>query len=352
MIKRKGFNLIELLVVGLLILMVLAIATNFFILIMRQSPKEVKKTESEVESLIALETLRIDIENSGLGLPWAFQSEITYAEASSEPCSGVTTNDATSSEPRAIFTCNDAELNNSDRLIIKAINVAINDTSQLWTYIDPAGVHLWPNANQNFQTNDRIITIRPKVNENTFKMLVMNGSTYSVQFSSISSLPIRMGDIVYGVDADSNLRFPFNRADYFIRRNASTPDYCQAGTGVLYKATLNHSNGNFRLFPIMDCVADFQVVFFLDTDNNGIIDAETQDISALNARNIREQVKEVRVFLLFHEGQIDIKYRYPFNTAQVGNKNFDFENDLSDNTDWRNYHWNVYTIATKLKNLE
>lgn len=352
MARNKGFNLIELLVVMLLILMVLAIATNFFVIIMRQSPKEVKRAESEIETLIALETLRIDIENAGLGLPWAFQSTINYLEAATEPCTGITTNDATSNEPRAILSCNDTGYNNSDRLIIKATNVAINDTSQLWTYIEAAGPHAWPNASENLQANDRIIAIRPVAADNVYRLLIMNGASFSTQFSSLFSLPIRLGDVIYGLDADTDPRAPFNRADYFIQRNASTPEICQRGSGVLYKATLNQSDGNFRLFPLMDCVADFQIIFFLDTDANGAIDTQADSIDGFTARNIRDQLKEVRVSILFHEGSYDRNYRYPFNNIQVGNRTFDFENDLSDITDWRNYRWNVYVLSAKLKNLQ
>lgn len=352
MIKKRGFNLIELLVVMLLILMVLAIATNFFVVIMRQSPKELKRTETDIEGLIALETLRISIENAGFGLPYIFQNDISYNEAAPEPCTGVLTNDSPSNKPRAIFSCNDLGFNGSDRLIIKGSNVAINNTSQKWTYVEPAGIHTWPNASDNLVANDKVIAIRPIASENTFRMLIMNGANFYTQFVNISSFPIKIGDVIYGVDFDSDLRCPFNRADYYIERNANTPTICQAGTGTLYLGTLNHGNGNFTFHPLLDCFADFQIIFFLDTDGNGTIDAQSEDITGFSAQNIREQVKEVRVFLLFQEGQIDRNYRYPFDTINVGNRTFNFQSDLSDATDWRNYRWNVYALSVKLKNIQ
>ena len=72
--------------------------------------------------------------------------------------------------------------------------------------------------------------------------------------------------MMYGVDQDTNLRMPFNRADYFIS-NTNAPSRCAPNTGVLEKVVVNQSDGRLTNFlPLVDCVADMQVIFRLDTD--------------------------------------------------------------------------------------
>ena len=102
---------------------------------------------------------------------------------------------------------------------------------------------------------------------------------------------------MYGIDPDTDLRMPFNRADYFVMRPSSSdmPKRCAAGTGILYKGVVNQSDGGVSYMPLLDCVADMQVIFARDLDNNGSPENSTNDISASNASDIRTQVKEVRV---------------------------------------------------------
>jgi len=54
--------------------------------------------------------------------------------------------------------------------------------------------------------------------------------------------------------------------------------------------------------PILDCVKDFQVAFGLDTDGDGEIDLRSSALPS-TPENVRDQVKEVRVFILYQEGQ-------------------------------------------------
>ena len=42
----------------------------------------------------------------------------------------------------------------------------------------------------------------------------------------------------------------------------------------------------------------------------GTIDSTVNDISGLTAQQIRDRVKEVRVYILSHEGQSDMSFRY------------------------------------------
>ena len=70
--------------------------------------------------------------------------------------------------------------------------------------------------------------------------------------------------------------------------------------------------------PLIDCVADMQVIYRLDTNNDGTIDSTVNDISGLTAQQIRDRVKEVRVYILSHEGQSDRSFRYRNSTITIG----------------------------------
>ena len=47
------------------------------------------------------------------------------------------------------------------------------------------------------------------------------------------------------------------------------PQRCADNTGVLYKATVNHSDGLFSELALLDCVADMQVIYALDNNEDG-----------------------------------------------------------------------------------
>ena len=168
--------------------------------------------------------------------------------------------------------------------------------------------------------------------------------------------------MVYGIspaNATNTLRAPFNRADYYISA-ANVPTRCATGTGVLVKATLNQATGNPDVMPILDCVADLQVIYDLDTNVDGTIDIPVNDISALTTpQDIRDQIKNVQVYILAHEGQKDTNFTFNnFNgggtsvivgrSAALG-RAFDFD-DIGI-TDYTNYRWKVYNISVETGNL-
>ena len=128
---------------------------------------------------------------------------------------------------------------------------------------------------ENLQPTDRVIVISPNGSAGNPRQLIVDGSSFSSQFSSVgvASSPwlpsvsaVEETRIVYGVDPKTNLRMPFNRADYFIRKydssgNSVTPARCAPNTGVLEKAVVNHSDGTFDYLPLLECVADMQVIY-------------------------------------------------------------------------------------------
>lgn len=372
-----GFTLIELIIVMALVLIVFVMSTDTFSVLIRHSRQQSQVVVAEFEGIMGLEILRADIEQAGFGLPWSFQNAISYLEAQDSPESDY--NDSPSNPPRAILSGNNVvhTCNNSDYLVIKSTVTARNETSEKWSYIVKndmaanAQPHRWdPGTNEriNFKTNERIIAIKPSVGEARITQLIMDGANFYTSYAAAGGYPQTFAPqkltemfLLYGVAPStiSTLRMPFNRSDYYIRRPAiGMPSTCAPGTGILYKATLNHADGKLNETPLIDCVADMQVIFRLDTDGNGAIDNQTDDIFALTAQQIREQVKEVRVYVLLHEGQYDKAYHSSLpNPLPIGGdfvslglgSNFDFNSRIG--STWKGYRWKVHTIVVKPRNL-
>jgi hypothetical protein len=155
---------------------------------------------------------------------------------------------------------------------------------------------------------------------------------------------------------------PFNRADYYVYTPTGTdmPQGCAPNTGVLYKSNIAHSSaggGYNPRIPLLDCVADMQIIYGLDTDGVGRINFHTTTPPA-TAADQRAQIRELRVYILAQDGKKDSSYRYPSTTVDVG-ESFDGGMTITGRSfdlttlgaDWRNYRWKVYTIVVRPKNL-
>lgn len=391
MINREdGFSLVELMITMVVFVFVIAAASQVFTGLLTQFKQQSKIAETNIEGIVGLELLRLDIEHAGYGLPWFFQNSINYGEAASAPASSY--NDSPGNPPRAIVSGNDVTFsspnnifNGSDYLVIKSTVVARSDTAQRWSYIVTGNnPRTW--TADDLQNGDRVIVIRPKVSETRLRELVMNGATFFTTYSA-TAFPAQFSPtepsesyLIYGVASSdiTSLRMPFNRADYYIWRGSTNPatdevpDRCAPNTGILRKAVVNHSGGTFQggILPLLDCVADMQVIYRLDMDNDGDVgtsaDADGSNVSSSegasattvqqtmdDAALLRERLKEVRIYILAHEGQRDTNYTYPTNPITVGEfglgRSFNFV--TAGITDWQNYRWKIYTMIVKPNNL-
>jgi prepilin-type N-terminal cleavage/methylation domain-containing protein len=381
MIKREdGFSLVELMITMVVFVFFIVAASQVFTGLLTQFKQQSKIAETNIEGMIGLEMLRQDIEGAGYGLPWF--GLIAYSEADGDPYS---LNDSTTTAPRAILSKNNATFSSpnnifdgSDYLVIKAVNVGRNSACNKWTTLSGAlpspYFKTWIPATENLANSDRVIVLRPGTTNADARTLVVNGSAFSTTLGGVSLTPWRSTDLsetrlVYGVDPDTDLLMPFNRADYFIRKYNSSgtniaPGRCAPNTGVLEKVVINQSDGRRTNFlPLLDCVADIQVIYGLDLNNDGDFDpfagdGYSEDITTvpLTAQQIRAQVKQVRVYILSHEGQRDATYTYPSSTIDLGGDvslggTFNLATKIGD-PDYKYYHWKLYTIVATPRNLE
>lgn len=380
--NRKGFTLIELIVVMAVFIVVIVIAADSFNTIQKQGLKISKSEESNIEGIIGLEIFQHDIEQTGFGLPSSFSSTPpSYNEAADSP--GSNFNDAPSDVPRPVIAGNDLAsstgiLANTDYLVIKGTTLGRSPASQRWTYINYSSStrppHHWPS--ENLVSGDRTIVLKRSFSESGVTNQLVNSSSsnfyvnYSDNAFTGAYAPAVQNEVftIYGVDR-INLRMPFNRADYFITRPDSIPSRCAPDTGILYKTLVKQDDGKLSYFPVLDCVASMQVVFGWDINGDGLIDAysdaDGSNVSGATsaqikapggvmgtAEGIRNSLKLIKVYILTQDGAKDPFYTNSAPNILVGaagETNLTRSYPLS--PEQMNYRWKVNRIIVRPKNL-
>ncbi len=387
---ERGYTLVELLVSMLIFAVVMTLISGSFGRIVRSSSQLGRSEESDIAGLIGFEVMRSDVELAGFGLPWSVSDEINYTEASasdqfvnscSDGCPDAMPslyNDRPYMDaPPAYRVGDNVGFNGSDYLVLKGTALGTNTVCRSWCYLKKGGgtrpSRISPELSSG--SRDRVIVLRNEVgSEGASRSLVSDGSDFTVALNKDgfpeAFTPAEATDtyLVYGVAnyySGAKLSFPFNRSDYYINRKSDKMSKsCNEGTGLLYKTVINHQ-GDPTKYPLLDCAADMQVVFYFDTNGDGEIDyhpvlaRETPD-----AQKLREQLKEIRVYVLAQQGLPDPAFLYP--VASPSRAIVVGDPALSDElghvwseralaqmfgANWRNYHWKVYTIVVQPKNL-
>lgn len=374
---------------------VLMIAASAFNTIVTNSSKFSKFEESNIEGMIGLEMMRHDLEQMGFGLPWGFSGSLTYAESTQ---SNSIMNDAPNGVPRPFVGYN----NLSSAVIgVKASTVGTNKASQRWTYIPFENYSATPRESRpvNLGSNtpkpgDKVIALLTSFNSYSTASLRLKGSEFCFDYanSGLDSNFVPKGDqdthFVYGISgampAGQTLRMPFNRADFYVKKTASVPPFCASNTGVLYKATINHADGEYTEIPLLDCVASMQVVLgwssnagtenvqdsistysslplissgdVLTVGAGAATPIDASDIkewfNGKDAKRIREQLKLVKVYVLAQEGKRDPAYTYPSSSILIGgNGETSLTRTYIFSEEQRHYRWKIYRIIIKPKNL-
>lgn len=396
--NNRGFTLVELVVVMAIFISVLIVASSGFKTVLTQVGQQSKQMETDIGSVVGLEVFRSDLQNAGYGLPWAFRttpSAAKYTEvvsgdsgtpmtASFWPSgqSPLTYNDAGvgTGVPRAVLSGATTFNGGSKYLVIKSLSVA---SSTLGTqkksvqvaYTDAGrSTNVWGDSTRDFKDDsDPAATERVIVLRNTFidrlptRELQVNGGNFSTYFKqrqyTTLTLPHSSGDMfeVYGVDAATEPRMPFNRADYYVYRPPNPPPVCAPNTGVLYKAVVNHGGG-YSEMPLLDCVADMEVVYGVGDPGSKEVTLHQTTVPwtgsiVTQAQDIREQLKEIRVYILAQTGRKDTGYSHPDSIVNVGEtfsgvlqgRAFNLATQIG--TGWQNYRWKLYTIVVRPQNL-
>ena len=434
--NNRGFTLVEMIVVTAIFVVIIMITGDAFKTILTQTMKLYKSEESNIEGVVGLEMFRHDLEQAGFGLPDSFQSSITYTEAANAPASSLNDANVNTQIPRPFVTINGASglvdnssesgntytiIDGTDYLAIKATSLGLTPAAQKVTYVGYTSnsstvqskpPQSWSVANQN--DGDLVIVLRRtfQTGGGVTSQLVTSASgdyytTYrSAGFLSTNSAfaPVLPGEVnyIYGIldkqsstQPSSTLRMPFNRVDYFVAHPSKSELFpnktCAPNTGILYKAVLDHSNGNLIYTPILDCVADMQVVLGWDlvdasgtavTDDtltgDGLIDtwtnADGTKVSSSSSSvtdtyisdnniltdpgHIKTKLKVIKVYIMAQNGRKDPGYTSP-NPVDIvdpasGEKSLTRPSGYTLTTganDMTHYRWKVYRLVIKPKNL-
>lgn len=414
---KNGFTLVEVIVAMALFIVVIIISGNSFNAILTQASRLQRSEESNIEGVVGLEIFRHDLQQAGLGL-FNVPPPMDYIEALVSPAQSY--NDSggspTFNVPRPlVFGDNQVTgtvgsisddgsnnynvLNGTDYVVIKATTVGSSKTAQKWAHILPvpggAAPSTWPSNAENFTdsgerfvvlrrsfTNPPTTSIEKNVSDNTlwFKINSPAFGAYSTQSNAI----LTGYGFVSSISDENKVHFPFNRTDYFVaipQDATKVPPMCAPNTtGILYKTTVNHADGKLKYLPILDCVADMQVVLGWDTNNDGLVDTwsnadgsltsgpgnaqaalsqtNNNDNNSLATLNIRNNLKMIKIYLIVQNGKKDPNYISP-DTIPMGDPG---ENNLIHpgggptavftlSSNMKNYRWKEYRIIVRPKNL-
>jgi len=396
-ISRSGYSMVELLVVMVIFGIVTIISAKAFETIFKKSSMEAKTAETGIMGMLGLEMMRTDIAQAGYGLPWSYGVvKPDYSEATSSPSAIDATSfndDPTVSAPWPILSGTDSSTH-IDYLVVKSSIGGMNPASRRWNFLPySSGVGTANNSklkmkgdsSSDLVTGDRVITLKTTFSASgvSSKQLVVDSGGvfyYSVPATLTPDVSFQPTDptqtyIAYGIK-DSNLTMPYNRVDFYVDKTATKPKSCNPGTGTLYKAVAGQ-NGNYVNYPLLDCVGDMQVAYDRDLYNDGasVLPIDGSVITTLRAASppgitvdeMRSQIKNVRVYILAHDGKKDPSFSYPsFDStyavcvapyagslcnASVGRGWTTTDMNTTFGNDWTHYRWKVYSFVVNLKNL-
>lgn len=417
--NNKGFSLIEMVVATAFFVMFMMVLSDAFSRIVGKAKLQTKLADTNIAGIVGLEMLRSDVESAGFGLPWEFEyrpgpypatASFSYSEAADIP--GTLLNGATrmysgnyidyKSVPNAFGIINNNTIGNinqvlpgTDVLAVRAMTISTNAAAKRWTYVtsdmssQEANNSLTAPAKLN--ASDQVILIKPLEKDKSVNKMIIYRPDGNAQIAGKSekwfakfglySSDIGKPDkgspsdpqtdfwLVYGVHETttsvSNLRMPFNRADYYVRQPAASenaffrlPQRCNPATGVLMKGIITQSTGQYLELPIMECVLDMQVRFTRRIPGGGM-DNDVDDLQSLSLgamadmspEEVRQQIKEVRINILTHDGARDPNYNFSSQTIAVGNMADTYDFAARGVPNWQNYRWKVYQVVARPTNL-
>jgi prepilin-type N-terminal cleavage/methylation domain-containing protein len=413
--NNRGFTLIELMVVLVVFSIVLTLIAQSFAVILKQGAKLFRSEDSNIEGVIGLEMLRHDLSQTGFGLA-SERSGVPYI---GEALAGVSA--SLNDTPYGDFTgparpivalegvsagaCSTATTGQpdnqgynlipcSDYLSIKATTLGSSTAAQRWTYLNYSSnssprwfPNSWKASAGNPQTGDSVIALQRDLATSpiTTTMITPPGGSFYFQYSATAfnniSSQAQTTVNVFGLNSVAP-RMPFNRVDYFVAtppNRAQMSQMCAPNTGVLYKATLNNTNGTSKdglltYMPLLDCVAGMQVVLGWDFTGTGLIDTwsnadgtaqigtgnvaaallPANNESAATGQSIRNNLKMIKVYILAQDGRLDTNYQSPspILAGESNETSITLPNGYNiAGNGWTHYRWKLYKIIVTPNNL-
>jgi type II secretory pathway pseudopilin PulG len=396
--RQRGMTMVELLVSIAIVMVVIGTATTAYLKILRTYKTHGRLAEGYMANLTGLEMLRYDIEMAGFGLP-ASMGGAAYSEANDSTVhyyNPADLNDSPNGVPRAFVLLNPKPINppnlpvatlssanSSAVLTIKSTAANINATSKKWSMIMNTGtpiVKLWGvnalDPVMDFTQGDNFIildyngVLQPA---GAWSSYTFNASQPNTgYYNNASTLPTPATQkyvyYMYGLDNNNgNHTMPFNRVDYYLDKILTDfpKSSCAASTYTLYRTTIDQATGKLiNKAPLVDCVRDFEVAFGIDPGGDpaqqivwqqSLVNPDGSAMPATGPLSIQQQLREVRVFVLYQEGLGDtsIKPDFRFSTAPLtlGDPDTPTLSTWTPSGPDLQYRWKVIEIAVKPTNL-
>ncbi len=294
--RDRGITLIEILIVLGIIGLILAAIFETYMKVLFSYTRQTSIAESNIERIVSLEILRKDIAMAGFGIP-VNRPPFAY--------------DGTT-------------------LTIRTTMLAGKDETKCWGYA-------YKNITQYFfagQGNSSICS-------STTACYVALDTDYNLVASPCyRGTPSKLY-LLFGVDTSFS---PYDEIKYTI--TGTPPSSCCPSTSCLSRQ--DPSTGT-AYQPVLDCVKAFKVAFGLDTNGDGTIDSWSQTLPS-SAQQIRDEVREVRVFVLYHEGGKDPSFTYT-GSITLGDSSTGTLYSYTPTGDEVHYRWKVATLSVTPLNL-
>ncbi len=336
--NEKGLSIVELVITMFIVLIVLTGAYFTYTNLLKGFKQETISVETEIEKLVGTEILRLDLEHVGYGI------------AIDEP-------------KFPIEWYDDGDLS-SKRLILRA---TLNNTNKK-TY----GWLLFKCPDRDTPLNDNdVMIIDERLDKSNNSIVLLDDKKRIASTSTDWKITLNCPDegIFIG--------FPIDRE--LVNRTGRFDCHKQICHAVTYSFSRSNPLGDCNPYtrnllregkPILDCVGDFKLQYWLDTDGDGKVDRLTsepieEDNDALityknssfvdlngdgkiTGPEIRKQLKIISIYILLQDGKKDPSY-----TFQASN-DFIITDDgvkLKLPRDYQHYRWKVIKISVKPINL-
>jgi len=378
--KRKGFTVTELLVASALFILVGTLIVVAMSHVLQKFSNTVGDTKQRSAEAISLDDLIFDIKHAGYGI------SVDEDALVMNYCNGFS---CLSNDACFIATHYIAPAGNKLLLLRETTNIADPD----YSYTDPDfgfGFVMWNGTGVVYNATNGYRVCGTSSTYLREECAWMDGQGHYLGNSTCCQVAGGYSSIAFGFpkDTDSACEQPFGGWTFifqracckdqyctgilwYLKQPAAAVDYCLSGTYTLYRQTTSpsSSSGFQTPVPVLNCVADWDVVFGLDTDGDGNVDYWVDRLPytcGMTNDDIKQEVKLVKVYMLVQSSYIPDK-TYDFcsirnvdcddpNTCGNGYVLVDTLRDGSGNpvyvclkhpsdANWRHYRWHVVDLT-------
>ncbi len=337
--KEKGLSLVELILTIFIVMFVLSGAYFTYTNLLKGFKKETISIETEMEKLVSSEILRLDIEHAGYGI------------GINEPYFPIEWHNETNVAARKLIIR--STLNNTDNTTFGWMLFKCKDVLQVLS--DSMVVD-----NRLDKTNTALVILNDK-KEIASTSTDVRLSENCPQKGVLVGFPINR-DKVNKTGVFGCLNQICHPVIYRLSKTKTNLADCNPDTRNLLR------NG----VPVLDCVADFKVKYWVDNNLDGKIDTESTisiaqkrspdndyildnpgvftDIDGsggITSDELRKQLKLITVYLLVQEGKYDPEFTFENSTGYIEVDGI----KLQLPKDYKHYRWKVIKLTVKPINL-